>query len=145
MPPRTISLSEMSHSLLLVVAHLACQPQASLGTVLDDSVVLDYPDSVRQAVSLTKLSKTTIRLWYDVPSTIFPGQEVLEHLVQLDEAYFGGRNGKALFLGNSRGPEVSSSGTTNQPRQGTRLLVPSVLHQTQYQTAYGWRWDLQGD
>jgi hypothetical protein len=30
-------------------------------------------------------------------------QEILTHLVQLDEAYFGGKNGRALFLGKQVG------------------------------------------
>jgi len=28
---------------------------------------------------------------------------VLEHIVQLDEAYFGGKYGRALFLGKEKG------------------------------------------
>ena len=59
---------------------------------------------VRQAVSLTKLSEITVRLWYDEFRHHLPADhEVLEKIVQLDEAYFGGRNGKALFLGKQVG------------------------------------------
>jgi transposase-like protein len=59
---------------------------------------------VRQAVSLTRLSEVTIRLWYDEFRHHLPeDQEVLEKLVQLDEAYFGGKTGRALFLGKQVG------------------------------------------
>jgi len=59
---------------------------------------------VRQAVSLTKLSTVTIRLWYDEFRVHLPEEkEILEHIVQLDEAYFGGKKGRALFLGKEKG------------------------------------------
>jgi len=59
---------------------------------------------VRQATSLTNLSAVTIRLWYDAFREHLPeDKETLEHIVQLDEAYFGGKNGKALFLGKEVG------------------------------------------
>lgn len=59
---------------------------------------------VKQAGSLTGLSTLTIRLWYDEFRHHLPqDQEVLEHIVQLDEAYFGGKSGKALFLGKQVG------------------------------------------
>lgn len=83
---------------------------------------------VRQAVSLTKLSKTTIRHWYDDFRTHLPqDQEVLEHLVQLDEAYFGGKNGKALFLGK---------------QVGTRKLAFQVVPQTNLAREHAY-WFLQ--
>lgn len=59
---------------------------------------------IRQTVSLTQLSELTIRNWYEQFRLQLPDdQDVLEHLVQLDEAYFGGRNGRALFLGKQIG------------------------------------------
>ena len=59
---------------------------------------------VKQTVSLTNLSETTIRLWYDEFRHHLPeDQAVLEKVVQLDEAYFGGKQGKALFLGKQIG------------------------------------------
>ncbi|MFZ2202466.1 MAG: IS1595 family transposase [Microgenomates group bacterium] len=54
---------------------------------------------VRQTVSLTKLSETTIRHWFDEFRSHLPkDQIVLERLVQLDEAYFGGKKGRALMM-----------------------------------------------
>lgn len=59
---------------------------------------------VRQTISLTGLTEATVRLWYDEFRHHLPkDQEVLEKAVQLDEAYFGGRKGKALFLGKQIG------------------------------------------
>lgn len=59
---------------------------------------------VRQAVALTKLSKISIYHWYEEFRNHLPEDtEVLEHLVQLDEAYFGGKNGRALLLGKQVG------------------------------------------
>ena len=59
---------------------------------------------VKQAVSFSKLSEITIRHWYDEFRHHLPkDQEILEHLVQLDEAYFGGKKGRALFLGKQVG------------------------------------------
>lgn len=59
---------------------------------------------VKQATKLTKLSELTIRHWYDEFRHHLPkDEEVLEHLVQLDEAYFGGKMGRALFLGKQVG------------------------------------------
>lgn len=58
---------------------------------------------VKQTARLTHLSLVTIYHWFDVFRSKLPDdQELLEHLVQLDEAYFGSRNKKtlrALFLG----------------------------------------------
>ncbi len=59
---------------------------------------------VKQAMSFTKLSEVTIRHWYEQLRNQLPlEQQALEHLVQLDEAYFGGRNGRTLFLGKQIG------------------------------------------
>lgn len=55
-------------------------------------------------MSLTKLSEVTVRHWYDEFRYHLPqDQKLLEHLVQLDEVYFGGKDGKALFLGKQVG------------------------------------------
>jgi len=59
---------------------------------------------VKQTGKLTQLSLPTIYHWFSVFRSHLPkDQETLEHLVQLDEAYFGGRNGRALFLGKQVG------------------------------------------
>lgn len=59
---------------------------------------------VKQTVALTQLSEVTIRHWFEQFRIHLPeDQDVLTHLVQLDEAYFGGRNGRALFLGKQIG------------------------------------------
>lgn len=59
---------------------------------------------VRQAMALTKLSEVTIRHWYDIFRWQLPDdQETLEKVVQLDEVYFGGRKGKALFMAKQVG------------------------------------------
>lgn len=59
---------------------------------------------IKQTMALTRLSEITVRHWYEQFRNQLPmEQEVLEHLVQLDEAYFGGRNGRALFLGKQVG------------------------------------------
>jgi transposase-like protein len=59
---------------------------------------------VKQTIKLTLLSEVTIRHWFEQFREHLPeDQEVLEHLVQLDEAYFGGKRGRALFLGKQVG------------------------------------------
>ena len=42
---RQISLAKVSETLLPSFPRLACQPEAPISTVLDDSLVLDDPDS----------------------------------------------------------------------------------------------------
>ncbi|MCL5411642.1 MAG: transposase [Patescibacteria group bacterium] len=59
---------------------------------------------VRQTVSLTNLSEPTIRHWFETFREHLPvDQEVLEKVVQLDEAYFGGKKGRALLMGKEIG------------------------------------------
>jgi len=60
---------------------------------------------VKQTALLSGLSVVTIRRWFERFRMNLPkDQDVLEHLVQLDEAYFGGkRDTKALFLGKQVG------------------------------------------
>lgn len=58
---------------------------------------------VKQTSRLTHLSQTTIYHWFDIFRSKLPkDQDLLESLVQLDEAYFGGRGKdtmRALFMG----------------------------------------------
>lgn len=47
---------------------------------------------VKQTMSLTQLSEVTIRHWFEIFRSNLPEDEtVLDHIVQLDEAYFGGK------------------------------------------------------
>lgn len=64
--------------------------------------------SIRQCVSLSELSEPTIRKWYEVFRLNLPNDEtILDHLVQLDEAYFGGRKQPTtLFMAK----QVTSTG-----------------------------------
>jgi len=59
---------------------------------------------VKQSVVLTGLSEVTIRHWFTLFRQQLPkSRETLEKLVQLDEAYFGGKKGKTLFMGKQTG------------------------------------------
>lgn len=59
---------------------------------------------VKQTVKMTKLSEVTIRHWFDVFRSHLPAEyDTLDHLVQLDEAYFGGKKGRTLFMGKQVG------------------------------------------
>jgi len=60
---------------------------------------------VKQSALLSGLSLVTVRLWFErFRSNLPKEQDTLEHLVQLDEAYFGGRKDtQALFLGKQDG------------------------------------------
>lgn len=59
---------------------------------------------VKQTARLTQLSIPTIYHWFAIFRSHLPeDQNTLEHLVQLDEAYFGGRKGRALFLAKQVG------------------------------------------
>ena len=80
---------------------------------------------VKQAMSMTKLSELTIRHWYEELRSRLPQDEaVLEHLVQLDEAYFGGRNGRTLFLGK---------------QVGSRKLAYQILSHTHPNREHAWK------
>lgn len=80
---------------------------------------------VRQTVRLTNLSEVTVRHWFEEFRTHLPDdQHVLEHLVQLDEAYFGGRKGRALFLGK---------------QIGSRKLAYEVLLHTNPAREHAWK------
>lgn len=83
---------------------------------------------LKQAMSLTNLSEITIRHWYDEFKYHLPqDQEVLEHIVQLDEAYFGGKFGKTLFLGK---------------QVGSRKLAYQIIPTTNPAREHAW-WFLQ--
>lgn len=59
---------------------------------------------VKQTMTITKLSEVTIRHWFDECRHHLPyNQEVLSAMVQLDEAYFGGKKGKALMMAKEIG------------------------------------------
>jgi len=59
---------------------------------------------VLQAQGLTGLSEKAVRHFYDLFRSKLPhDQEVLEHIIQLDEAYFGGMLGFALLMGKQKG------------------------------------------
>lgn len=59
---------------------------------------------VKQTSTLTSLSEITIYDWYTKFRRHLPAdKQVLDHLIQLDEAYFGGKQGKALFLAKEVG------------------------------------------
>lgn len=68
---------------------------------------------VKQTQELSSFSEKGVRHWFDLFRTHLPGeQEILEHIIQLDEAYFGGWTGFALMMGK---------------QQGTRRLAYTVL------------------
>lgn len=59
---------------------------------------------VKQTAVLAQLSRSTIYHWFHRFRTHLPDDgDTLQHLVQLDEAYFGGRKGRALFMGKQIG------------------------------------------
>ena len=83
---------------------------------------------IRQTVKLTMLSEVTIRHWFEQFRSQLPlEQGALEKLVQLDEAYFGGRQGITLLMGK-------------QP--GTRKLAYHILPHTTPCKEHAW-WFLQ--
>ena len=80
---------------------------------------------VRQTIKLTELSEVTIRHWFEVYRTYLPeDQNTLEHLVQLDEAYFGGKDGRALFLGK---------------QVGSRKVAYQILSHTNPNREHAWK------
>lgn len=59
---------------------------------------------VRQTMALTRLSEPTVRHWFDQFRSHLPEQyHMLEKLVQMDEAYFGGKHGRALLMAKEIG------------------------------------------
>jgi len=71
---------------------------------------------VRQTAKLSELSEVTIYHWFEKFRKQLPtDQNTLEHLVQLDEAYFGGRKGRTLFLGKQVGTRKLAWYMLNNP------------------------------
>lgn len=59
---------------------------------------------IQQASALTELSEDAIRRWYANFRPHLPVEvEILEKIVQLDEAYFGGKKGRALMMAKQKG------------------------------------------
>lgn len=80
---------------------------------------------VKQTAKLTELSKPTIYHWFEIFRSHLPqDQDTLTHLVQLDEAYFGGKGGKALLLGK---------------QVGSRKLAYEVLSHTKPAREHAWK------
>lgn len=80
---------------------------------------------VKQAMAMTHLSEVSTRHWYEQFRSHLPiDQDILEHLVQLDEAYFGGRGGRTLFMGK---------------QVGSRKLAYQVLYGTAPCREHAWR------
>ena len=80
---------------------------------------------VKQGVKITKLSELTVRHWYEEFRSHIPETEdILEQFVQLDEAYFGGRKGRALLLGK---------------QVGSRKLAYQILSHTNPNREHAWK------
>jgi len=59
---------------------------------------------VKQAMSISGLSKKGVRYWYATFRNHLPKDKVvLEAIIQLDEAYFGGFKGKTLLMAKQKG------------------------------------------
>jgi len=59
---------------------------------------------IRQTEALTGLSGKGVRHWYDIFRSHLPKDKtVLEAIIQLDEAYFGGWKGRTLLMGKQAG------------------------------------------
>lgn len=69
---------------------------------------------VKQTRDLTSLSEKGVRHWFEVfRNHLSKDQEALEHIIQLDEAYFGGWSGFVLMMGK---------------QAGTRKLAYKIIH-----------------
>jgi transposase-like protein len=91
---------------------------------------------LRQSVALTKISEVTLRRWFDLFRDNLPkDQEILGHLVQLDEAFF---RLVGLMLGKqigSRKLAYEVLNTTNiQRHHATHFLKQHVAPETQLNT-----------
>lgn len=70
---------------------------------------------IKQASSISNMSYKGIRHWYQIFRENLPkNKEVLEAIIQLDEAYFGGFRGKCLLMAK---------------QSGTRKLVYKILNE----------------
>lgn len=68
---------------------MAQRYEVDLSKILACPLVLETQIPVKQAIALTELSEETIRRWYDKFRSNLPyNTEILEKMVQLDEAYF---------------------------------------------------------
>lgn len=86
---------------------------------------------VRQTVTMTKLTEPTIRQWFSVFRNQLPHEEqTLAHLVQLDEAYFGGKKRKNALHGKRSGnKKVSLSDSFSYSTcQRTCMVLPPNIH-----------------
>lgn len=97
---------------------------------------------VLQAMALTQLSEKAIRHWYDVFREHLPYQQVvLERIVQMDEAYFGGKDGRTLLMAKEVGTgklafEILNH--TNPAREHAwEFLQHYILPETQLNTDGG--------
>ncbi len=94
---------------------------------------------VKQAMSLTNLSEEAVRRAYDLFRSRIPEQyPILRDQVQLDEAFFFGRDGRSLILAKQVGTRelaYSVHSTTSLNRtHATDFLFQSVEPQTILQT-----------
>lgn len=59
---------------------------------------------IDQATGITGLSMKAVRFWYQTFRNNLPKEKIiLEHIVQLDEAYFGGFKGSCLLMAKEKG------------------------------------------
>lgn len=85
---------------------------------------------IKQTESLIGLSEKAVRHWFELFRSHLPEDQVfLEHLVQLDEAYFGGRKGYALMMGKQ-------SGTRKIAYHIFPHTMPTKYDAAQFVTAY---------
>jgi hypothetical protein len=121
---------EIAESGFLFVSHLAEESKTSSRTILANTMVL-YQSSSRPANhEVNPPFGVTVRHWFEEFRTHLPeDQDVLEHLVQLDEVCFGGRSGKALFLGKQIGTRKIAYQTLRIPRppENTRLCFYKIM------------------
>jgi len=79
---------------------------------------------VKQAAVISGLSQKAVRYWYSTFRNNLPKEKViLEAIVQLDEAYFGGWKGRALLMAKQK---------------GTRKLAYKILNHTQPSRLDAW-------
>lgn len=94
---------------------------------------------VQLASELTRVSETGIRRHYDLFRQSIPeAYTILRHQVQLDEAFFFGRQGKALLLGKQVGTRAVAFAVHETPSLGkqaaTEFLYHNVAPRTRLQT-----------
>lgn len=86
---------------------------------------------IKQARALTELSEEAVRRWYDNFRKHLPFEvEVLERVVQLDEAFFGGRQGCALMMAKQKGARrlaYQMIGDGKVQRQHVKLFLETYI------------------